>query len=230
MSYQKIKAIIENSRETGSLQELISNLGEDPSFFYGKRKKVLMRHQRKQYIDRCVKLGLLDENYELTALGHEALKDFDSVLSQIIFELDVDGKKFKEVLLETLASVDIPTVERINEKLHELSVEMPTQQLRNYLNILAKCGVLQKTRKYTYTLKELEVTDFEAILKKEYQTAEKDPSGTIWFEQYKEAIQKKYNLTDSQFDELFAELRKRKPGLISTQRARTKTWFRIREV
>jgi Fe2+ or Zn2+ uptake regulation protein len=230
VSYQKIKAIIENSQETGSLQELISKLEEDPAFFYGKRKKVLIRRQRKQYIDRCVKLGLLDENYKLTTLGYNALKDFDSVLSQIIFDLDVDGKKFKEILLETLANVDIPTVERIYEKMQELSVEMPTQQLRNYLNILAKCGVLQKTRKYTYTLKQLEVTDFEAILKKEYQTAEKDPSGTIWFEQYKETIQKKYNLTASQFNELLAELRKRKPGLISTQRARTKTWFRIREV
>ena len=229
MSYQKIKAIINHANDTTSSQELIKELGNDPAFFYGKHKKVLIRRKRKQYIDNCIKLGLLDENYQLTDLGHKASENFDDILAQIIFDIQVNGKKFKEILLETLANVDIPTVERISEKINELDVEIPIQQLRNYLNILAKCGFLQKNRKYTYTLKQLELPDFEKILRHEYEKAEKDPTGTIWFEQYKENIQIKYNLTSNQFDELFTEVKKKKPGLISLQRSRSKSWIRIRE-
>ena len=59
---------------------------------------------------------------------------------------------------------------------------------------------------------------------------EKDPTGTIWFEQYKQNILKKYNLTSSQFDELFSELKRRKPRLISLQRSRTKSWLLLREI
>jgi len=230
VSYQKIKAILAHAKESDSLQGLIKALGKDPAFFYGKSMKPLIRRQRKQYLDKCVKLGLLDRNYQLTSLGNEALNNFDEVLSQIIFDLEINGKKFKDILLKTLANIDIPTVERIKEKMEEYSVEIPIQQLRNYLNILAKCGVLQKNRKYTYTLAKLNVKDFEAILKQEFKEMEKDPTGTIWFEDFKEKIQKKYLLTAEQFDELFSELKRKRPGLISLQRSRTKSWLRIREV
>ncbi|NVM53668.1 MAG: hypothetical protein HWN66_08185 [Candidatus Helarchaeota archaeon] len=228
MSYNKIKAILEHAREISSLSDLIKRLGEDPTFFYG--KKPLIRRQRKQYIDRCVKLGLLDEEYRLTNLGEQALENFNEIISQIILNLDFNGKKFKDSLLSTLANVDIPTTERIYEKMSKLKVDIPIQQLRNYLNILAKCGVLQKNRKYTYTLAKVDVKDFEMILKQEYAAAEKDPTGLIWYEQYKETILKKYNFSSSQFDELFTELKKRKPRLISLQRSRTKSWLLLREV
>ena len=230
MSYHKIKAIIRISKDVNSPQELLKSLGEDPAFFYGKKKKVLIRRQRKQYIDKCVNLGLLNENYQLTELGIKALENFDEILSQIIFDIEVNGRKFKEILLEVLAVIDIPTVERISEKMYELDFDLPIQQLRDNLNILAKCGILQKNRKYTYTLKKIDVNDFEAILKQEFENAEKDPTGTIWFEQYKETIQKKYNLAPSQFDELFAELKRKKPRLISLQRSRTKSWLLLREI
>ncbi|MHA1129458.1 MAG: hypothetical protein ACTSQI_12045 [Candidatus Helarchaeota archaeon] len=230
MSYQKIRAIVEHAKDSNSFQELIKKIGEDPAFSYGKQKKVLIRRQRKQYLDKCVKLGLLNENYQLTPLGHDALEEFDKVLSEIILDQMVDGRKFKEILLESLANVDIPTVERINEEIKALNVEIPIQNLRNYLNILAHCGILQKNRKYTYTLKQLTITDFEVILKREYQNAKKDPTGLLWFEKYKQDIQKKYNMTVSQFDILLTKLREKKPHLISMQRARSKTWIKIREI
>ncbi len=230
MSYQKIKAIIGHAQRIDSLQELIKKLGEDPAFFYGKKKKILIRRQRKQYIDRCVKLGLLDESYQLTDLGHRALENFNEVLSEIIFNIEVNGKNFKGILYEALANVDIPVVERISEKMGELEFKLPIQQLRNYLNILAKCGILQKNRKYTYTLARVDVKDFEAILRTEFEKMDKDPTGTVWFEQYKEDVLKHYNLTSKKFDELFADLKKRRPGLISLQRSRTKSWFKLREV
>jgi len=230
VSYQKIRVILEHAKETDSLPELIKKVGESPAFLYGKSKKILIRRQRKQYIDRCVKLGLLNDNYQLTDLGHEALENFDGIMARIIFNLKVNGKNFKEVLYQALANIDIPIVERIKEKLDELNYELPVQQLRNYLNILAKSGILQKNRKYTYTLAKLDVKDFEAILRAKFDTMEKDPTGTVWFEQYKEDILKHYSLTPTQFDELFAELKKRRPGLISLQRARTKSWFKLREV
>ncbi len=229
MSYQKIKAILREANEVESPQALIKNLGEDPAFKYKKNKKTLIRRQRKQYIDSCVKLGLLDEDYNLTSLGKEALEDFDKTLSHIIFEIKLNGRTFREILLDTLAKIDIPTVERIYEKMTELEVDIPIQELRNYLNILAQCRILQKNRKYTYTLKELDLKDFERILRREYNQAEKDPTGTIWFEQFKENIQKKYNLSSSQFDDLLTDLKVKRPRLISLQRSRTKTWIRLRD-
>lgn len=229
MSYQKIKAVIEHAKEVTSLQELIRNLGEDPAFFYGKGREALIRRQRKQYIETCVKLGLLNENYQLTELGNSALANFNETLTQIIFNMDVNGRKFKDILFETLAKVDIPIMERIKEKMDEIKVDISIHQLRNYLNILANCGVLQKNRKYTYTLAQLNISDFETILHTEYNKMEKDPTGTVWFEQLKENIMKKYNLNSGKFDELLEDLRKRKPHLIGLQRARTKSWLLLRE-
>ncbi len=229
MSYQKIKQIVERAKEVNSLQELIQNLGEEPAFFYGKNRKILIRRQRKQYIDNCVKLGLLNEKFQLTELGNKALSNFNETLTQIIFNTEIKGKKFKDILFEALAKIDIPIIERIKEKIDETQVDIPIHQLRNYLNILANCGVLQKNRKYTYTLAQLNTPDFEAILRTEFNRMEKDPTGTVWFEQCKENILRKYNLSSSKFDELFEDLRKRKPQLIGLQRSRTKSWLLLRE-
>ncbi|NVM29534.1 MAG: hypothetical protein HWN65_11900 [Candidatus Helarchaeota archaeon] len=229
MSYEKIKAILTHARESDSPSDLLKILGTNPAFFFRKNKKVLIRRKRKQYADRCVKLGFLDENYKLTELGSKALDNYDEVLSQTIFNLEFNGKNFKETLLSALANIDIPITERIHEKMQELDIQIPISELRNYLNILSKCGILQKNRKYTYTLAKVDAQDFEGILRQEYRTAEKDPTGLIWYEQYKENIMKKYNLSSNQFDELFSEVKKKKPRLISLQRSRTKTWLRLRE-
>ncbi|MHA1264937.1 MAG: hypothetical protein ACTSRS_06835 [Candidatus Helarchaeota archaeon] len=230
MSYEKIKAILNHANASESLTDLIKKLGEDPAFIYKKSKEALIRRQRKQYINKCQKLGFLNEQYQLTELGKAALRNFNEVLANQILELNLNGHTFKDLLFSALADVDIPTTERIHQKMKELGVSLPIQQLRNYLNILAKCGILKKNRKYTYTLPELTVADFEAILRQEYQKSEKDPSGLIWFEKYKENIRKKYNLTESRFDELFSKLKRNKPRLISLQRSRTKTWIRLREI
>lgn len=230
MSYEKIRAVLNHSKEADSLADLVKRLGTDPAFFYGKRKKPLIRRQRKQYIDTCIRFGLLDEDYHLTDLGRAALTNFNEVISSLIFELDFNGRNFKDLLFTTLGNVDIPTTERIHEKVQELGGEIPIQQLRTYLNILAKCGALQKNRKYTYTLPPLTANDFESLLRQEYLNAEKDPSGLIWFEQFRETMQKKYNLSQDQFENSFSELKKKKPRLISLQRSRSKTWFLLREV
>lgn len=230
MSYDKLRAILNHAMESDSLPDLLKRLGEDSAFSYRKKQRVLIRRQRKQYIDKAVKLGLLDENYQLSDLGKEAINNFNNIISQIIFDMEFNGKKLKDLLFTALANTDIPTTERVHEKFTELQVNIPIQQLRNYLNILAKCGVLQKNRKYTYTLPQVGVKDFESILKVEFNSTEKDPSGLIWYEQCKELIQKKYNLSAAQFEELFSELKKKKPRLISLQRSRTKTWLRVREI
>ncbi|HUX98574.1 MAG TPA: hypothetical protein VMV49_03415 [Candidatus Deferrimicrobium sp.] len=230
MSYDKIKAILGHAKESDSLAELIKKLEDEPTFFYGKNKKTLIRRQRKQYIEKCVKLGFLNEEYQLTSLGKQAVDNFNEVLSERIFAMEIDGHNFKDLLIKSLANLDIPTVEKIKEKTDELQVDIPINQLRNYLNILAKCGVLKKNRKYTYTLEALSLKDFEESLKTEYQKMEKDPTGLIWYEQFKEIVMRKYNLSASQFDELFSELKKKKPQLISLQRSRTKSWLLLRGI
>jgi hypothetical protein len=230
LSYDKIKAILRHATVSGSVSELMKELETDPAFIYGKSKKPLIRRQRKQYMDKCIKLGFLTEDYQLTPLGNQAVSNFNEVLSERIFAIEMDGKDFKDLLIRSLSNLDIPTVEKIKEQMDELGVDIPVNQLRNYLNILAKCGVLKKNRKYTYTLEALSVKDFEAILKTEYQKMEKDPTGLIWYEQFKELVMKKYNLASNQFDELISELKKKKPQLIGLQRARTKSWLLLREV
>ncbi|MHA1271427.1 MAG: hypothetical protein ACTSPY_16660 [Candidatus Helarchaeota archaeon] len=230
MSYEKIKAILRIAKESPQSYELMEKIGEDPAFLYGKNKeKVLIRRQRKQYINKCIKLGLLDENFELTELGLKALDNFDQTIAELILKTKYDKFTFKELLLQVLADIRIPTVEEIRDKLKELGVKMSVQELRSKLNTLAKCGILQKNKKYVYTFKSLDLESFENILRSEYNSAKKDPTGLIWFEEFKENIIKNYNITPNQFDTLFNKLKSKKPRLIGIQRSRTKTWILLRE-
>ena len=225
MTYQKIKVILEKAKDSSSQDELIQRIGADPEFFSSKTKKI-----REKYVERCIKLGLLDTDYKLTELGRAALLNFDAVLSETIFSKEYNGKKFRDLLLQALSAINIPIVEQIHEKLQQLQADIPIPELSFYLNLLAKCGFLQKNRKYTYSFARVNMNDFEALLRQEYQHASKDPTGLIWYEKFKEDVQKKYNLTADQFNALFSELQKKNPRLISLQRARTKTWFALREV
>ena len=231
MTYQKLKVILEKAKESFTPDELINKLGEDREFFLRKKRGLVSISLRKKYIESCVKLGLLDgANYQLTELGNDALTNFDQILSQIIFNIELNGKKMKDLLLQALATIRIPVIEAIHEKLQTFQADISIQELTYYLNLLAKCGVLQKNRKYTYTFASVDVNEFESILKQEYIRAPKDPMGQIWYEKYKEDIQNKYNLTEDQFNTLLSELQKKNPRLISLQRSRTKTWFALRDV
>ncbi len=225
MTYQKIKVILEKAKDSSSQDELIQRIGADPEFFSSKTKKI-----RERYVERCIKLGLLDTDYKLTELGNVALMNFDEVLSDIILKKEYNGRKLKELLLQALSTVSIPIIEQIHEKLQQLKAEIPLQDLSFYLNLLAQCGILQKNRKYTYSFAKVNMNDFETLLRQEYQHASKDPTGLIWYEKFKEDVQKKYNLTADQFNALFSELQRKNPRLISLQRSRTKTWFALREV
>lgn len=225
MTYRQIKTILEKSQESVSRDELIHRIGEDLAFFSKRDKK-----SREKHIERCIKLGFLDDDYKLTELGREALQNFDAVLSETIFNKEYNGKKFKELLLQVLSAISIPIVEQIHDKLQQMQVDIPLTELSFYLDLLAQCGSLQKNRKVTYSFAKVEMNDFEAILRQEYQHASKDPTGLIWYEKFKEEVQKKYNLTADQFDALVSEVQKKNPRLISLQRSRTKTWFALREV
>ena len=230
MSYEKIKAIVKYAKKSESLQDLINKLGKDKAFYYGKnRDKVMIKRQRLQYIKKCKKLGLLDEDYRLTDLGKRALLNFDETLAEIILNLKFNERDFRSLLLEALSEIKIPTAEEIQEKLRDLGVKMSLPELRSYLNILAKCGIIKKNRKYTYTFKELNLDEFKNLLYLEYNKIEKDATGQIWFEKFKEDFIKKYNLATNKFDELFNKLRKEYPGLIGLQKSRSKTWFYFRE-
>jgi hypothetical protein len=231
MTYEKLKVILERAKESSSLDELIKKLGENQEFFLKKKRGSLSISQRKKYIESCVKFGLLNTmNYQLTELGNAALTNFDEILSKAIFNIEINGKKFKDILLQALATITIPVIEQIHEKLQMLHANIPIQELSYYLNLLARCGVLQKNRKYTYTFTNIDVNEFESILKQEYLRSSKDPMGQIWYEKYKEDIQNRYNLSEDQFNTLLSELQKKNPRLISLQRSRTKTWFALRDV
>jgi hypothetical protein len=225
MTYRQIKVILEKAQESSSQDEFIQKIRESTEFFSGKSKK-----NREKYIERCIKLGLLDIDYKLTELGSAALRNFDEVLSETIFDKEYNGKKFRDLLLQALSAVNIPIVEQIYEKLQQMQVDIPIPELSFYLDLLAQCGSLQKNRKITYSFAKVEMNDFEAILRQEYLHASKDPTGLIWYEKFKEEIQKKYNLTADRFDALISEVQKKNPRLISLQRSRTKTWFALREV
>ena len=230
MNYKRINIIIKLAKTTESKEELIKVLGEDTAFRYGKNlEKILIEPQRKRYIKKCIELGLLDDNYKLTSLGSTALKKFNETLSNIILNQEIDGKKFKTILLQAISEIKIPTVEEIKEKFNKLTVNITISELRSQLNFLSKCGILQKNRKYTYNFKNIGQNDFENIIRSEYNKAEKDPTGLIWFEAFKKHILKKFMLTLEEFDKLFSQLRKDKPSLIGTQRSRSKTWLLIRE-
>lgn len=231
MTYEKLKVILEKAKESSSPDDLIKKLEENQEFFLKKRRGKLSISQRKKYIESCVKLGLLDAaNYQLTELGNAALTNFDEILSKAIFNIEINRKKLKDLLLQALTTIKIPVIEQIYEKLQTLQANIPIQELSYYLNLLARCGVLQKNQKYTYTFANVDVNEFESILKQEYLRASKDPMGQIWYEKYKEDIQNKYNLSEDQFNTLLSELQKRNPRLISLQRSRTKTWFALRDV
>lgn len=225
MTYRQIKVILEKAQESSSQDELIQKIGDDLAFASKKDKK-----SREKYIEKCIKLGLLDINYKLTEVGIAAIRNFDAVLSETIFNKEYNGKKFKDLLLQVLSAVGIPIVEQIHDKLQQMQVNIPTTELSFYLDLLAQCGSLQKNRKITYSFAKVEMHDFEAILRQEYQHASKDPTGLIWYEKFKEDVQKKYNVTADQFNALISELQKKNPRLISLQRSRTKTWFALREV
>lgn len=218
------------AKDSESKNELVNDLADETAFHYGKnRKKILIKRQRKQYIKKCIKLGFLDEDYNLTPRGKEAINDFDRVLSDSIFNLEYNGKSFKELLLKALSEIRIPTVEEIKDKFDEYNSNISIHELRSNLNILAKCDVLRKNRKYTYSLQKIDLDDFENIISQAYYKSKKDPTGLIWFEEFRENIIKKYNLTIEEFDELFNELKKNKPRLISIQRGRDKTYFKLRD-
>jgi len=225
MTYRQIKVILEKAQESSSQDELIHRIGEDLAFSSKKDKK-----SSEKYIERCIKLGLLDTDSKLTELGRAALRNFDAVLSETIFNQEYNGKKFRDLLLQVLSAVSIPIVEQIHEKLQQMQVNIPVPELSFYLDLLAQCGFLQKNRKITYSFAKVEMNDFEAILKQEYQHASKDPTGLIWYEKFKEDVQKKFNLTADQFNALVTDLQKKNPRLISIQRSRTKSWFALREV
>jgi len=232
MTYEKLKVILEKAKESASPDQLIKKLGEDQAFSLIKKGRgMLSISQRKKYIEYCIKLGLIDAiDYQLTELGNAALNNFNVTLSNAIFALEINGKKLKDLLLQVLSTVNIPVIEQIHEKLQTLQANISIQELSYYLNLLARCGALQKNRKYTYSFKTVNVNEFESILRQEYIRASKDPMGQIWYEKYKEDIQNKYNLSGDQFNALLSELQKRKPRLISLQRSRTKTWFALRDV
>ncbi|MBD3230427.1 MAG: hypothetical protein GF329_19765 [Candidatus Lokiarchaeota archaeon] len=230
MSYEKIKSIVNvvNASNINSLNELIDKLKDEPAFHYGKNK-ILSPSRIKFYIDKCIEFGLLTNDYILTDMGSESLKNFDRLVSEVIFNMEYNGKKFKEFLTEALMKIRIPTVEEIKEGLEKHGVEISIDELRTFLNILAKCGRLEKNRKYTYSLKGLQLDEFEKIIRKEYENTDKDPSGLIWFEEFKEKIIKKYFLTLDEFEDLFAKLQKKKPRLIGLQRSRTKSYLLLRD-
>lgn len=230
VSYEKIKAIVNQVNDTNfnSINDFIEKLKEEPAFHYGKNK-ILSSSRIRFYIDKCIELGLLTEEYDLTRVGSNALNDFDRSISEVIFNLEFNEMKFKDLLTKTLINIRIPTVEEIKDGLEEQDIEISIDELRTYLNILSKCGKLKKNRKYTYSLKRLQLDEFERIIRKEYKNTEKDPTGLIWFEEFRDKIIKKYYMTSDEFDELFSKLKKHKPRLIGLQRSRTKTWLLLRD-
>ncbi|MHA1229286.1 MAG: hypothetical protein ACTSRP_04730 [Candidatus Helarchaeota archaeon] len=230
MTYEKIKAILEAAEKANSFKELIDYLTNNPAFRLGKNKrKVSIKNLGKQYINKCIKLGLLDENYRLTELGKNALQNYDEIISKIILNLEYKGLKFQDLLLRSLSAIKIPTVDEIREKFLDFGINISINELRLNLNILAKSGILQRNRKYTYSFKRYTLDEFEKIIENEYDSADKDISGLVWFENFKSKIIKNYNMSEEQFDELFKELKQKKPGLLGLQRSRTKTWLIIRK-
>jgi len=230
VTYEKIRTILEKAENSESLIDLMESIGKESSFISGrKEKKVMGKRKRKDLINKCIKLGFLDNNYKITKLGKEALQDYDRILSKAILNKRYINYTFRELLLKALSKIKIPTIEEINKQFVEFKVNIPFDELKNNINILVKCGVLNRNRKYTYTIKKISLEEFKEIIQTEYMSTEKDPTGLVWFEKFRDKIIRDYIIPPNHFDELFLKLKEKYPRLIGIQHSRTKSWLLLRE-